>query len=150
MTKQRPIKRYKNNFYVKKQGIKEQKKDQIQDSFMKDNKNIVSKHRWGLIVPLNKRGVILWNHLKENEKYIKFFKFDDINDEYEKIFDIVYETGNRDIMISSYESDVVELKYFAELREAMKKLNYTEKDVPHLLEAMKLAEESNTFLQWAM
>ena len=115
-----------------------------------NNKNIVIKHKWCLVVPLNKRGVILWNHLKENKKYIKYFDFYDVNYEYYNLLDIGGETYKNGVFIEDYEEYAVYPKDFQFIKKAIEKLNLDKNDIPTLFEAMELAEKSNTLIEFCL
>ena len=108
------------------------------------------KHSWSLVVPLNKRGLILWNHLKENKKYIKYFDFDDVNDEYYNLLDIGGETYKNGVFIEDYEEYAVYPKDVQFIKKAMEKLNLDKNDIPTLFEAMELAEKSNTLIEFCL
>lgn len=82
------------------------------------------KHSWALVVPLNKRGLILWNHLKENKKYIKYFDFDDVNDEYYNLLDIGGETYKNGVFISDYEEICRLSQRFSSYKKSSRKIEF--------------------------
>lgn len=100
--------------------------------------------KWFIVVPLNEQGIEDCNLGKETDN-VKVFTFDR-NDEYYAILGIGFKVWKQDIFIDEYETTCIEPKDFPIIREAIKTYDYS-KDVPHFLEAMELAEKSNTYLE---